>query len=543
MGLSVAALLRLILSLLPGTHALLLPPSPPLPPPPSRLSLASVLSDHAVLPAAGAIIWGWAPPHSAVHVELSGAHSGSYTATAGAVDGTWEVDLPTLPAGLGLSNITVSSGSAVLTMRSVLFGQLILCGGQSNMQFSLNTAFNASTYIASAADFATNLRLLTVRRTTSAAPATDVSLSQPWSVSSPSAVDDKHAFGLFSAECFLTGRRLLQMRPGVPIGLISSCWSGSMIQPWMSPQALAACPAAVAKGSKPPFQDSMMFNAMIEPLKRLKLAAVLFHQGEENSGNPVEYKCFFRSMIKQWRDTFAMPALPFSFVQLQPCGIPPAQRYAQAAALSLTNVGMATAVDLLDPGAPQTKPCPQPSPDQDPACLNPNGMCHSRWKAEVAERLAAVTARMVFSATELAAAAPTLPPLSPTVGHFLSMRSKDYRTYEVVLSIDHAENVTSLATHGTKECSLCCNAPGFAVEYSSNAPGVHWAALGTVPDKHGVPLSFNPLNKTVTLTLVVEPPFQPVAVRYAWQDAPQCMLFTRPGNMPVPPFNISFTRE
>lgn len=95
---------------------------------------------------------------------------------------------------------------------------------QSNMQFSLNTAFNGSTYIASASEFSRSLRLLTVRRTTAKTPSADAVLDQRWSVSSPAAVNDNKTFGIFSAECFLTGRKLLQMRPNVPIGLISSCW-------------------------------------------------------------------------------------------------------------------------------------------------------------------------------------------------------------------------------------------------------------------------------------------------------------------------------
>ena len=67
-----------------------------------------------------------------------------------------------------------------------------------------------------------------------------------------------------------------------------------------------------------------------------------------------------------------------------------------------------------------------------------------------------------------------------------------------------------------------------------------WAPLGTVRDKHGVPLTFNHANQTITLTMVVEPPFKPTAVRHAWQDAPQCMIFAEPGSMPVPPFNVTF---
>ena len=133
---------------------------------------------------------------------------------------------------------------------------------------------------------------------------------------------------------------------------------------------------------------------------------------------------------------------------------------------------------------------------------------------------------MIFNATQLAAAAHQLPPLSPTMsaapaiagpvntvccglpcfappdrrfsiyicfgsyvsvsspfwpltircgagsGHFLSMRAKDYRTYEVTLSVENAVGLTDLAIGGTKECTLCCNTPGFAVEYTSDAPGV-----------------------------------------------------------------------
>eukprot|EP00035_Acanthoeca_spectabilis_P015490 m.309843 g.309843 ORF g.309843 m.309843 type:complete len:361 (+) comp16371_c1_seq22:6089-7171(+) len=351
------------------------------------------------------------------------------------------------------------------------------------MQFSLNLAFNGTAEIAAAGQYAKNLMLLTVARVTSTSPATDAKLAQPWAVSSPQAVDDGQSFGVFSATCFLTGKKLLDLRPGVPIGLISSCWSGSMIQPWMPPEALAACPAAQDTGTASPFSDSQMFNAMISPLLHFEPAAVLWHQGEENSGNPVEYRCFFKSMIEEWRRQFGLPSMSFNFVQLQPCNIPPATRYAQhAAALELTGVGMATALDLLDPGAAHTLPCPGFA--QFPNCTNPNGMCHTRWKEEIATRLVAVTARAVFNATELAAANSSggLPPLSPTIG--------------ALVGID-------------------------------------------VPDKHGTPLTYNASGQELTLTMVIEPPFKPAAIRYGWVDAPQCVLYAAPGGMPLSPFNVS----
>ena len=512
------------------------------------LRVPSLLASDMVLPAAPRVarLWGSAEPGAAVDIAASGAHSGSYTAKA-AADGTWEVGLRAQAPSLELSTITISSGGSItIKLERVLFGDLIVCGGQSNMQFSLNLAFNGSAEIAAAGNYSHNLRLATVARVLSTKPVTSPKLTQPWSISSPHAVDDGKPFGVFSAECYLAGRMLLDLRPSVPIGLISSCWSGSMIQPWMPTHALDACPAAKAKGSRAPFSDSQMFNAMIAPLTKFEPAAVLWHQGEENAGNPVEYHCFFKALITEWRAAFALPRLPFSFVQLQPCGVPPAQRYAQAAALELPMVGMATAIDLLDPGQAGAPACP--AFVQSPSCPNPNGMCHTRWKHEIAERLVAVTAPMIFNtstkdATSVAAAQGGLvPATSPRVGKFVAIRAKDYRTYFLTFAVDGGgSGLSDLSIGGTKECQLCCDAPAFALEFASNAPGEHWQAVGTKPDKHGVPVTYNATTRELVVLVVVEPPWLPSKLRHSWQDAPQCVLFGRPSGMPVPPFNMSWS--
>ena len=99
-------------------------------PPPTKLALPSVLADDAVLPAAGATLWGWAKPGSKIAVALAGAHAGSYPATADATHGSWEVALPAVAPSLALSTVTISTGAEKLTLQRVLFGELILCGGQ-----------------------------------------------------------------------------------------------------------------------------------------------------------------------------------------------------------------------------------------------------------------------------------------------------------------------------------------------------------------------------------------------------------------------------
>jgi len=161
--------------------------------------------------------------------------------------------------------------------------------------------------------------------------------------------------------------------------------------------------------------------------------------------------------------------MPFSFVQLQPCGIPPAHRYAQAKALALPGVYIATAVDLLDPSAPGAKPCPFPG-EQKPTCANPNGMCHTRWQEQISSWLAAVTARAIFSPSALAAAAARLPPLSPSVGKLLSIKLVHYRTHDITLQLEFAgtqdPHFTSIGVNGTKESSLCCNSLAVGVEFA-----------------------------------------------------------------------------
>eukprot|EP01045_Picozoa_sp_COSAG04_P009244 COSAG04_NODE_530_length_12999_cov_7.702946_18_plen_88_part_01 len=74
-------------------------------------------------------IWGWQTAGAKVSVSFHGA---SHSATAGA-DGLWKVELPAQPASLAPASIAISSGGEQTTLDNVLFGDVILCSGQSNM--------------------------------------------------------------------------------------------------------------------------------------------------------------------------------------------------------------------------------------------------------------------------------------------------------------------------------------------------------------------------------------------------------------------------
>ncbi len=59
-----------------------------------------------------------------------------------------------------------------------------------------------------------------------------------------------------------------------------------------------------------------LYNAMIAPLKNYNIKGVVWYQGESNTGNPKEYGALVRSLIADWRGTFAKPKLSFIYLQL-----------------------------------------------------------------------------------------------------------------------------------------------------------------------------------------------------------------------------------
>ena len=65
------------------------------------------------------------------------------------------------------------------------------------------------------------------------------------------------------------------------------------------------------------------WNGMVAPLLALKPSAVVWHQGEENSEEGIEYTCLFNAMVVDWRKRFEAPELPFVFVQLRECALSP----------------------------------------------------------------------------------------------------------------------------------------------------------------------------------------------------------------------------
>jgi len=79
-----------------------------------------------------AVVWGFAPAGARISVGFDGQPLHAVTSAA---DSVWRVKLPPTPASMTAShNITATSSGRTITLSDVLFGDVWVCSGQSNMQ-------------------------------------------------------------------------------------------------------------------------------------------------------------------------------------------------------------------------------------------------------------------------------------------------------------------------------------------------------------------------------------------------------------------------
>jgi sialate O-acetylesterase len=112
-------------------------------------------------------------------------------------------------------------------VRDILIGDVWLCSGQSNMQWPVAKAMNAPEEVADA-DWP-HIRLFSLAHASSQEPLSWC--RGRWNICTPQTI------GGFSAVAYYFGRKI-HRQTSVPIGLVQSTWSGSMIEAWMSTEAL-----------------------------------------------------------------------------------------------------------------------------------------------------------------------------------------------------------------------------------------------------------------------------------------------------------------
>ena len=210
---------------------------------------ANYLQDHMVLQRAPqkAIVWGFGDPSTLTTLTINGK---SYTtmsqseAANAQNESIWSVTLDPVsdegPFDIHVSQPLKNGTLVTITIHDVLFGDVWVCSGQSNMQLTVSMIYNASIEIANAGNYP-KIRVFTAALRPSETPLEElIDIALNWSVASPQSVGGPD-WAYMSAVCWLYGRMIHEALGGRPIGLVASSWGGTFIEYWMPPKAMEDC--------------------------------------------------------------------------------------------------------------------------------------------------------------------------------------------------------------------------------------------------------------------------------------------------------------
>ena len=330
----------------------------------AKVEPATIFADNMVLQQGVEVpVWGKADPGESVTVNFAG-QSVSTTADA---DGKWMVKLAPMTASAENRTLEIKGASNTVTANNTLVGEVWLCSGQSNMEMPMWTnaphwrAIDGDKHVAAGA----NPLIRTARMVPygwSGTPRTDFPMK--WE-----ALDAENGKS-FSATAFYFGQEL-QKALGIPIGLVTSHWGGTRIEPWTPPVGFDSVPelrniayevnakipgtedykqisakvsgdfqkwldafnAAVAANEvqpQPPEfpnqlkpythhqQPTVLYNRMIFPFVPFAFRGAIWYQGCSNLGDGMRYRHKMQALYNGWKEVFNNPDLKFYFVQLAP---------------------------------------------------------------------------------------------------------------------------------------------------------------------------------------------------------------------------------
>tara|TARA_B100001057_G_scaffold75071_2_gene69728 strand:- start:555 stop:2225 length:1671 start_codon:yes stop_codon:yes gene_type:complete len=331
------------------------------------LSLANTFSDGIVLQREKLInVWGLADPNKSVTLNF-GEETKSIKADS---KGKWSIKIGPLKASSESRTMTIRSGKSEVKIADIIVGEVWVCGGQSNMAWTLRGSTDADIEISSA-NF-NEIRFLKLPNIASPTKLDDFPIGKPtdwigkWQKAITPQVQNCSAVAYYFA-------KRLHRQLEVPVGIIENSWGGTMAQHWCNKDTLRKIPEmaediknfdekyqewiddgkeagaiqrfskdlanwekinaeAKAKGEKEPRkpnaneykdpgagrQPAGMYNGSLLPIANTTVRGILFYQGENNSFG-TSWKPFYRTfpaLISDWRNVFGDANMPFGIIQI-----------------------------------------------------------------------------------------------------------------------------------------------------------------------------------------------------------------------------------
>ena len=226
---------------------------------------------------------------------------------------------------------------------------------------------------------------------------------------------------------------------------------------------------------------TVLFNSMINPLKNFNIAGFLWYQGESNVNDPAKYKEYFKLMIEDWREIFGSRDIPFIFIQLanyidlndEGNESWAGLREAQESALSLPNTGMVCTIDIGEAND-----------------------IHPRNKQDVGKRAALVTEKIFYK-------------------HSVISEGPKFKSLNIV----------------DNKIVVEMNISGDNLFTKDGLPAREFYLAGNDRKFHKA----DAVIKNNKLEIKNDKVKNPIALRYAWRNNPDCNL-TDNSNLPANPF-------
>lgn len=282
----------------------------------AEVKLPAIVSSNMVLQRDTTVeLWGWADANEKFSIKTSWLTEELNTKADDY--GNWRISVNTNDSKAD-QTIEIKTQTSTIVLDNILFGEVWLCSGQSNMFQPLRGYNGQPTFGGNKAIMLSenvNLRLFTANKKASEIPLEDLKDFNGWTQASPETVSE------FSAVAYFFGKQLQEILD-VPVGLIHSSWGGSKIEAWMSAEVLENLQeevVSIAPASKSPQRSpTILFNAMINPLIPYKIKGLLWYQGEANRQDPNSYKILFPAMVKDWRERWGGEEFPIYYAQTAP---------------------------------------------------------------------------------------------------------------------------------------------------------------------------------------------------------------------------------
>jgi len=191
----------------------------------AQIKLPKLISDGMVLQRNTKVkLWGWASPNEKITLEFKNE---KFNATTDK-EGKWMIELPAQKAG-GPYEMTFAASNKIV-LKDILFGDVWVCSGQSNMETDMNRVRDKYPDIVAKANNANIRQFIVPDKYDFQKQCNDVDAGEWLSV------NPQNIFK-FSAVAFFFASELYD-KYKVPIGLINSAVGGSPIEAWLSEDAL-----------------------------------------------------------------------------------------------------------------------------------------------------------------------------------------------------------------------------------------------------------------------------------------------------------------